>query len=341
MVHAATGPVAWWAEGALGDFFQDTSPPAGSLARGPSRAALDPRRGPEMTPDGFEATLALGVAAARARATTAAAIAPDFTGDPRDAGRAAGRAFAVRICRHAVGEAYARLRAAADAETDADSDAKLDADSDAKTHANSSDASGMRTLAEGCAALADAFEAHLSSRVSSAVGRTAATAAPAAIAEYFTADLCAWLDATPPLDASALAALAAARDFQSAVAAAVADRDDEEKARVFIDGPEDARGDETETRRFEPLRLEFRVAPLVFGWVAGRADVLRRATRRSVERETWRPVMDGWTGDPTDGSSSSDVGAALSAVELVRSAWDTLEAFGILTSRRPSRRSAR
>ena len=135
------------------------------------------------------------------------------------------------------------------------------------------------------------------------------------------------MDATPPLDASALAALAAARDFQSAVAAAVADRDDEEKARVFIDGPEDARGDETETRRFEPLRLEFRVAPLVFGWVAGRADVLRRATRRSVERETWRPVMDGWTGDPTDGSSSSDVGAALSAVELVRSAWDTLEAF--------------
>ena len=68
LVHAATGPVAWWAEGALGDFFQDTSPPAGSLARGPSRAALDPRRGPEMTPDGFEATLALGVAAARARA---------------------------------------------------------------------------------------------------------------------------------------------------------------------------------------------------------------------------------------------------------------------------------
>ena len=66
-MHAATGPVAWWAEGALGDFFQDTSPPAGSLARGPSRAALDPRRGPEMTPDGFEATLALGVAAARAR----------------------------------------------------------------------------------------------------------------------------------------------------------------------------------------------------------------------------------------------------------------------------------
>jgi len=328
LVHAATGPVAWWAEGALGDFFQDTSPPAGSLARGPSRAALDPRRGPEMTPDGFEATLALGVAAARARATTAAAIAPDFTGDPRDAGRAAGRAFAVRICRHAVGEAYARLRATAyavnsDAEIDADSDAKIHADSDAKIHAKS--ASGMRTLAEGCAALADAFEAHLSSRVSSAVGRTAATAAPAAIAEYFTADLCAWLDATPPLDASALAALAAARDFQSAVAAAVADRDDEEKARVFIDGPEDARGDETETRRFEPLRLEFRVAPLVFGWVAGRADVLRRATRRSVERETWRSVMDGWTGDPT--SSSSDVGAALSAVELVRSAWDTLEAF--------------
>ena len=114
-------------------------------------------------------------------------------------------------------------------------------------------------------------------------------------------------------------------DFQSAVAAAVADRDDEENARVFIDGPEVARGNET--RRFEPLCLEFRVAPLVFGWVAGRADVLRRATRRSVERETWRPVMDGWTGDPTDGSSSSDVGAALSAVELVRSAWDTLEAF--------------
>ena len=137
LVHAATGPVAWWAEGALGDFFQDTSPPAGSLARGPSRAALDPRRGPEMTPDGFEATLALGVAAARARATTAAAIAPDFTGDPRDAGRAAGRAFAVRICRHAVGEAYARLRATAyavnsDAEIDADSDAKIHADSDAE-----------------------------------------------------------------------------------------------------------------------------------------------------------------------------------------------------------------
>ena len=49
-------------------------------------------------------------------------------------------------------------------------------------------------MAEGCAALADAYEAHLSSHVAAAAGPAAANAAPAAIAECFSADLCAWLD---------------------------------------------------------------------------------------------------------------------------------------------------
>jgi hypothetical protein len=53
--------LVWWAEGSLGDFFTDASPPAGALARGAAAGAVDRSRGPAMTPDGFAAVLHLGV----------------------------------------------------------------------------------------------------------------------------------------------------------------------------------------------------------------------------------------------------------------------------------------
>jgi hypothetical protein len=43
--------------------------------------------------------------------------------------------------------------------------------------------------------------------VAAAAGPAAANAAPAAIAECFSADLCAWLDGVPPLDTRAKEAL--------------------------------------------------------------------------------------------------------------------------------------
>lgn len=188
--------------------------------------------------------------------------------------------------------------------------------------------------------------------MASAAGPAAANAAPASLAERFGADLSAWLAQVPPLDAGALAALAAARDFQNAVAAAVADRAGGAVGAVGDGVDVVRRVDESFskgvsrsllrdvtlesesgeaclyeanalTRAFEPFRLELRIAPAVFAWVAGRVATMRRATMRAARAETWRGVA------ASPGSSASH-GAALSAVELIRSAWDTLEAFWAL-----------
>ena len=87
-------------------------------------------------------------------------------------------------------------------------------------------------------------------------------------------------------------------------------------------GGADKRSVTTDNRcvtKFEPFRLELRIAPMVFNWIAGRIDVTRRTMRRSLSAESWR----GMSGL----SNTADFGVAFSAVELVRSAWDTLEAF--------------
>jgi hypothetical protein len=60
--------------------------------------------------------------------------------------------------RHYIGEAYARLRVAADKANDAAAGGGGGED-------GSSIAPGIKLLAEGCAALADAYEAHLSVHV--------------------------------------------------------------------------------------------------------------------------------------------------------------------------------
>ena len=47
------------------------------------------------------------------------------------------------------------------------------------------------------------------------------------------------------------------------------------------------------TRTFEPFRLELRIAPAVFAWVAGRVATMRRAAMRAARAETWRGVAAG------------------------------------------------
>ena len=362
LTHAALGPVSWWTEGALCDFYKDVDVVAAELARrlprGPPVNGVPVKRGdpsspPAITAMGFERVLGLGVAAADARARVATATAPGFDGDAAAVGVAAGRALAARACALSADEAYARLKGAARAHDVETARARGELGrAEAGTEAAMDAAPGARVLADGCAALADAFEAHLAPRVASAAGPAAANAAPASLAERFGGDLSAWLAQVPPLDAGALAALAAARDFQNAVAAAVADR-----AAGAVGGVGDGvdvvrRVDESFskgvsrkgvsrdktllesefsnlyeanalTRAFEPFRLELRIAPAVFAWVAGRVATMRRATMRAARAETWRGVA------ASPGSSASH-GAALSAVELIRSAWDTLEAFWAL-----------
>ena len=379
LTHAALGPVSWWAEGALCDFYKDVDVVAAELAR---RLPTDPpvvatggvpvkatgdvppmSVGPAMTATGFERVLRLGVAAADARARVAAATAPGFDGDAAAVGLAAGRALAARACALSADEAYARLKVTAEAHDVETARARGElslnraesgTNESRRASAPTMDAApGARVLARGCAALADAFEAHLARRVASAAGPAAANSAPASLAERFGADLSAWLAQVPPLDAGALAALAAARDFQNAVAAAVADRaagavggvgdgvDVVRKVDKSFAAKEASVGDASThasnrpgraevtasqnalTRTFEPFRLETRIAPSVFAWVAGRAATMRRATMRAARAETWRGVA------AIQGSGASH-GAAFSAVELVRSAWDTLEAFWAL-----------
>jgi hypothetical protein len=362
LTHAALGPVSWWTEGALCDFYKDVDVVAAELARrlprGPPVNGVPVKRGdpsspPAITAMGFERVLGLGVAAADARARVAAATAPGFDGDAAAVGVAAGRALAARACALSADEAYARLKGAARAHDVETARARGELGrAEAGTEAAMDAAPGARVLADGCAALADAFEAHLAPRVASAAGPAAANAAPASLAERFGADLSAWLAQVPPLDAGALAALAAARDFQNAVAAAVADRAGGAVGAVGDGVDVVRRVDESFskgvsrslsrdvtlesesgeaclyeanalTRAFEPFRLELRIAPAVFAWVAGRVATMRRATMRAARAETWRGVA------ASPGSSASH-GAALSAVELIRSAWDTLEAFWAL-----------
>ena len=366
LTHAALGPVSWWAEGALCDVYEDVDVVAAELARrlptGPPSVATtdapvsrpdESGSRPAMTATGFERVLRLGVAAADARARVAAATAPGFDGDAAAVGLATGRALAARACALSADEAYARLEvtaAAHDVETARARGELSVRRAESSTEAPLDVAPGARVLARGCAALADAFEAHLARRVASAAGPAAANAAPASLAERFGADLSAWLAQVPPLDAGALAALAAARDFQNAVAAAVADRAAGAVGGVgdgvdvvyrvdksFAKGTNEMRGvvgvataetrdaSDALTRTFEPFRLEARIAPMVFAWVAGRVATMRSATMRAARAETWRGVA------AVQGSSGrASHGASFSAIELVRSAWDTLEAFWAL-----------
>ena len=326
LVHAALGPIVWWAEGALGDVYADVSDVASDVA------CADP----VMTPDGFEAVLALGVAAARARAATAAACMMSTPPGPRhrrlapaEASDEAGPELAARVCRRSVGAVYARLRAAAVGAEDARR--RSGAGEEASV------AIGVQTLAEGCAASADAYEAHLSARVVKVAGPAAANAAPAALAEYFSRDLCAWLDEVPPLDKAGIEALRAAQDMQNAVAAAVQDRGEgrvngvgdgdivdarglDDGGERDVDGGQEAMAGGRGGFDFEPLRLEARIAPLIFKWVKGRIDVMETTMRRAVATEPWRPAA-------SVSSEGATTAAALSAVELVRAAWDTLDAF--------------
>ena len=108
---------------------------------------------------------------------------------PQSAAWAAGRA---------ADEAYARLKVTADAydvET-ARARGKLLVEVQLEGNANTEKekekerlmmdtAPGVRVLADGCAALADAFEAHLAASVVCAAGAAAANAAPASVAERF------------------------------------------------------------------------------------------------------------------------------------------------------------
>ena len=107
LTHAALGPVSWWTEGALCDFYKDVDVVAAELARrlprGPPVNGVPVKRGdpsygspPAITAMGFERVLGLGVAAADARARVAAATAPGFDGDAAAVGVAAGRALAAR-----------------------------------------------------------------------------------------------------------------------------------------------------------------------------------------------------------------------------------------------------
>jgi hypothetical protein len=387
LTHAALGPVSWWTEGALCDFYKDVDVVAEELARrlptGPpvngvpaKRPSSSSRTSPAMTAMGFERVLRLGVAAADARARVAAATAPRFDGDADAVGVAAGRALAARACALSADEAYARLKVTADAydvET-ARARGKLLVEVQLEGNANTEKekekerlmmdtAPGVRVLADGCAALADAFEAHLAASVVCAAGAAAANAAPASVAERFGADLSAWLAQVPPLDAGALAALAAARNFQNAVAAAVADRaagavggvgdgvdvvhkvdksfsnelgsnEHGNTTGVFpstSDAKHQSANANAMTRTFEPFRLELRIAPAVFAWVAGRVATMRAATMRAARAETWRGVAASHgSGSHSHSRVSHGAGAAFSAVELIRSAWDTLEAFWAL-----------
>ena len=79
LTHAALGPVSWWTEGALCDFYKDVDVVAAELARrlprGPPVNGVPVKRGdpsygspPAITAMGFERVLGLGVAAADARA---------------------------------------------------------------------------------------------------------------------------------------------------------------------------------------------------------------------------------------------------------------------------------
>ena len=329
LAHAALGPVTWWAEGCLGDFFADASPPASSLARcfdtlfvmDPTRRRVAPP--PSLTPAAFTATLALAAAAAGARATIGA---PTGTGAAalKDSASAAAGALAARACKHSAGEAYARLSRAA---VVLKVSTGVCGDHGTFSALEKTSADAVARVAEGCAALADAFEAHLAPAVVRHGGAAAANACPAAIAEYFTADLTAWLDGIPPLDADGIRAVRASMDFQAAVAAAVAGRDG---GRVLPAHAEEMTNDSAAAdiacvgAGYEPLRLGSLVAPLVFRWVADRLDVLRATSRRLLEIETW-----GVNGMRAIRGAVGDV-ASTSAVELVRAMWDTLEAFWAL-----------
>lgn len=348
LTHAALGPLTWWTEGALCDFYKDVDVVAVELTRrlpsGPPVGGVTPPKSsatPAMTKTGFGAMLALGVASADARARVAAATSPGFDGNVAVVGTNAGHSLAARVCANSADEAYFRLKETADAYDFETAKARgVNHSSDESTDV----APGMGILAEGCACLADAFEAHLAFTVMNIAGPSVANTAPAALAERFGVSLSNWLSTTPPLDAGALRALANSRNFQNAVAAAVADRSNGEIGQVgdgmdIVDKVDKSFGGRngatgvtkdttngvpktTNSKKFEPFRLEERVAPMVFQWVAGRIEVTRRTTMRSLRAETWR----GMSGN----SSNSDFGVAFSAVELVRSAWDTLEAFWAL-----------
>ena len=125
LTHAALGPVSWWTEGALCDFYKDVDVVAAELARrlprGPPVNGVPVKRGdpshgspPAITAMGFERVLGLGVAAADARARSPPPRRRQAsTATPPPSAAAAGRALAARACALSADEAYARLKDAA------------------------------------------------------------------------------------------------------------------------------------------------------------------------------------------------------------------------------------